>query len=100
MQKFKNDFTVMKMFFDELVKKVEIYLNKYEGELSQQLKRIKKICNQSLCPKELFAQIFNETIDELANVCKEAIKNDSKCREVIQLAYLVAEATKLKKDEF
>jgi hypothetical protein len=29
MEKFKNDFTVMKMFFDELVKKVEAYLGKY-----------------------------------------------------------------------
>ena len=51
MEKFKNDFTVMKMFFDELVKKVETYLGKYEGELPENLKRIKKICNQSLCPK-------------------------------------------------
>lgn len=33
MEKFKNDFTVMKMFFDQLVKKVELYLSKYEGEL-------------------------------------------------------------------
>lgn len=49
----------MKMFFDELVKKVESYLAKYEGELPDPLKRIKKICNQSLCPKELFSQIFN-----------------------------------------
>jgi hypothetical protein len=31
MEKFKNDFTVMKMFFDELVKKVEVYLGKVEG---------------------------------------------------------------------
>ena len=38
-------------------------------------------------------------MDELNGVCKEAIKNDPKCREVIQLAYLVSEATKLKKDE-
>ena len=59
MEKFKNDFTVMKMFFDELVKKVEAYLAKLEGELPDSLKRIKKICNQSLCPKELFAQIYN-----------------------------------------
>jgi len=29
MEKFKNDFTVMKMFFDELVKKVEAYLGKF-----------------------------------------------------------------------
>ena len=62
------------------------------------MKRIKKICNQSLCAKELFAQIYNETVDELSNVCREAIKNDPKCREVIQLAYLVSEALKLKKD--
>jgi hypothetical protein len=67
--------------------------------LPENLKRIKKICNQSLCPKELFAQIYNETVDELSDVCREAIKNDNKCREVIQLAYLVSEATKLKKDE-
>ena len=33
MEKFKNDFTVMKMFFDELMKKVEANLNKWEGEL-------------------------------------------------------------------
>ena len=33
MEKFKNDFTVMKMFFDELVKKVEGHLNSYEGPL-------------------------------------------------------------------
>ena len=59
MEKFKNDFTVMKMFFDELVKKVEAYLAKLEGDLPDSLKRIKKICNQSLCPKELFAQIYN-----------------------------------------
>ena len=32
-------------------------------------------------------------------MCKEAIKADSKCREVIQLGYLVSEAMKLKKDE-
>ena len=32
-------------------------------------------------------------------MCREAIKNDSKCRDVIQLAYLVSEAMKLKKDE-
>jgi len=29
MEKFKNDFTVMKMFFDELTKKVEAFLNKW-----------------------------------------------------------------------
>ena len=63
MDKFKNDFTVMKMFFDELVKKVELYLANYDADLPDNLKRLKKICNQSLCPKELFAQIYNETID-------------------------------------
>ena len=99
MDKFKNDFTVMKMFFDELVKKVENYLAKFEGDLPENLKRIKKICNQSLCAKELFAQIYNETIDELADVCREALKADPKCRDVIQLTYLVTEAAKLKKDE-
>lgn len=98
MEKFKNDFTVMKMFFDELVKKVEAYLAKCEGDLPENLKRIKKICNQSLCPKELFAQIYNETVNELSEVCQAAIKNDAKCRDVIQLAYLVSEAMKLKKD--
>ena len=63
MDKFKNDFTVMKMFFDELVKKVELYLANYDADLPDNLKRLKKICNQPLCPKELFAQIYNETID-------------------------------------
>lgn len=33
MEKFKNDFTVMKMFFDELVKKVQGYLAEYDGDL-------------------------------------------------------------------
>ena len=41
----------MKMFFDELMKKVEANLSKWEGDLPENLKRIKKICNQSLCPK-------------------------------------------------
>lgn len=27
LEKFRNDFTVMKMFFDELMKKVEVYIN-------------------------------------------------------------------------
>lgn len=46
------------------------------GELPENLKRIKKICNQSLCPKELFSQIYNETIDELNDICKEALKGN------------------------
>jgi hypothetical protein len=33
------------------MKKVEEHLNKMPGELPDNLKRIKKICNQSLCPK-------------------------------------------------
>lgn len=70
MEKFKNDFTVMKMFFDELMKKVQAHLNKWEGELPENLKRIKKICNQALCPKDLFVQIYNETIDELNDICR------------------------------
>jgi hypothetical protein len=51
MEKFKNDFTVMKMFFDELMKKVQGYIDGYEGALTDNLMRIKKICNQNLCPK-------------------------------------------------
>lgn len=51
LEKFKNDFTVMKMFFDELVKKVDTYLKNYDGPLPDNYSRIKKICNQSLCPK-------------------------------------------------
>ena len=35
----------------------------------------------------------------MSGVLREAIKADSKCRETIQLAYLVSEAMKLKKDE-
>lgn len=89
MQKFKNDFTVMKMFFDELMKKVEAHLNKWEGQLPENLKRIKKICNQALCPKDLFVQIYNETIDELNSICRESVKSNNKDREMIQLAYLV-----------
>ncbi len=60
----------MKMFFDELMKKVEAHLNKWDGELPENLKRIKKICNQALCPKDLFVQIYNETIDELNSICR------------------------------
>ncbi len=99
MEKFKNDFTVMKMFFDELMKKVEAHLNKWEGELPESLKRIKKICNQALCAKDLFVQIYNETIDELNEICRESVKSANKDREMIQLTYLVTEALKLKKDE-
>lgn len=88
----------MKMFFDELMKKVEAHLSKWEGELPENLKRIKKICNQALCPKDLFVQIYNETIDELNGICREAIRSNVKEREMIQLAYLVTEALKLKKD--
>lgn len=54
MDKFKNDFTVMKMFFDELMKKVEGYIAAYEGILPDNLQRIKRICNQNVCPKEIF----------------------------------------------
>ena len=80
MEKFKNDFTVMKMFFEELMKKVETYLAAYEGPLPDNLQRIKKICNQSLCPKDLFSQIFAESIDELYEICKRALAKDSNCR--------------------
>lgn len=58
MEKFKTDFTVMKMFFDELMKKVQTYISEYQGQLPESLNRIKKICNQSLCPRELFSEIF------------------------------------------
>lgn len=99
MEKFKNDFTVMKMFFDELMKKVENNLNKWEGDLPENMKRVKKICNQSLCPKELFVQIYNETIDELFEICQKCLKSHPNDREIIQITYLVTEAIKLKKDE-
>lgn len=59
MEKFKNDFTVMKMFFDELMKKVQTYIAEHEGPLPESLGRIKKICNQNLCPKELFSEIYS-----------------------------------------
>lgn len=51
MEKFKNDFQVMKMFFDELMKKVQSYIATYEGPLPDRLNRIKKICNQNLCAR-------------------------------------------------
>jgi hypothetical protein len=47
----------------------------------------------------LFVQIYNETIDELAEICRETLKKNEKDREIIQLTYLVTEALKLKKDE-
>lgn len=47
----------------------------------------------------MFVQIYNETIDELNDICREALKNAAKDREIIQLTYLVTEALKLKKDE-
>jgi hypothetical protein len=99
MEKFKNDFTVMKMFFEELMKKVEGHISSYEGPLPDNLQRIKKICNQSLCPKELFSQIFAESIDELYEICKKALARDTGCRELVQLTFLVNEALKLKKGE-
>lgn len=63
LEKFRNDFTVMKMFFDELMKKVEGHIKAYEGPLPDKLTRIKKICNEKLCPKEIFSEIFAENID-------------------------------------
>ena len=57
-EEFKNDFIVMKIFFNELVKKVEGHLNSYEGPFPESLERVKEICNQTLCPKKLFSQIF------------------------------------------
>ncbi len=44
------------------------------------LKRVKKICNQSLCQKDLFVQIYNETIDELNEACRDLLKNNCKDR--------------------
>ena len=99
MEKFKNDFTVMKMFFEELMKKVEGYISSYEGPLPDNLQRIKRICNQSLCPKDLFSQIFAASIDELYEICKRGLQKDSQCRELVQLTFLVNEALKLKKGE-
>ena len=99
MEKFKNDFTVMKMFFEELMRKVDGFLNSYEGPLPDNLQRIKKICNQSVCPKDLFSQIFAESIDQLYGICKRAMIKDPKCRDLVQLTFLVNEALKLKKGE-
>jgi hypothetical protein len=99
LEKFKNDFTVMKMFFDELVKKVDTYLKNYDGPLPDNYSRIKKICNQSLCPKELFSQIFAESIDELFLICKSSAEKYDDCRELVQFYFLVYEALKLKKGE-
>jgi len=89
----------MKMFFDELMKKVQGYITSYEGALPDSLTRIKKICNQNLCPKELFSEIFGENIDELYEICKKALTKHKTCREIIQLTFLVNEALKLKKGE-
>ena len=47
----------------------------------------------------MFVQIYNETIDELNEICRDALKSNAKDREMIQLTYLVTEALKLKKDE-
>lgn len=47
------------MFFDELMKKVQTYIAEYQGPLPENLNRIKKICNQNLCPKELFSEIYS-----------------------------------------
>lgn len=99
LEKFRNDFTVMKMFFDELMKKVETYISKYEGPLPDRLTRIKKICNEKLCPREIFSEIYTENIDELYNICKGAITKRPDSREIIQLTFLVNEALKLKKGE-
>ena len=52
-----------------------------------------------MCPKELFSQIFAESIDELYEVCQSTLAKFNDCREVIQLSFLVFEALKLKKGE-
>ena len=99
MEKFKNDFTVMKMFFDQLVKKVETYIGEQKEPLPDRFVRIKKICNQSLCQKDLFKQIFAENIDQLLSICRKSLIKHSKSRDLLQLTYLVTEASRLKKDE-
>lgn len=80
MEKFKNDFTVMKMFFEDLVVKVSTYLDKFEGELPEKLKLIKKICNHNLYPKDQFLKIYQQNIDELAEACAKAVREKPGCR--------------------
>lgn len=88
LEKFKNDFTVMKMFFDEIMKKIFAYLNGFDS-LPDNLVRLKKICNQNLCPKDLFSEIFSESIDELNDICKEALLKNPNSRDLIQLYFLI-----------
>ena len=49
--------------------------------------------------KELFAQIYGETLIEMLEVCRGAIGMDPECRDLIQLRYLVNEAMQLRKEE-
>lgn len=41
MKNFKRDFKTLKVYFDEVMEKVKLYIDGYEGELPDKLKRIK-----------------------------------------------------------
>ena len=54
MDSLKNDFNIMKMFLEDLIKKVKENLEKgWETDpgLKDNKSKIQKICNSSLCPK-------------------------------------------------
>lgn len=58
----------MKMFLEDLIKKVKDNLEKGEQVdplLKDKKVKIQKICNSSLAPKELMREIFTEHINEL-----------------------------------
>lgn len=68
MDNLKNDFNIMKMFLEDLIKKVKDNLEKGEQVdplLKDKKVKIQKICNSSLAPKELMREIFTEHINEL-----------------------------------
>ena len=48
----------MKMFFDELLKKVDKYLKSF-NEIPQDLIHIKEICHQGMVPKEILSEIYS-----------------------------------------
>ncbi len=43
---------------------------------------LNKFDNEGLSPKELFVHIYNETIDELYEICRDTLKVTGKDREI------------------
>lgn len=103
----------MKVFFDELVQKVQAHLTELAADrpLPEGLRQVQTICNPNVCPTELLLSIFAQTLFELLDCVARTLArglpsgrrsppkatSDSQ-RALLQLYYLLLQATHLKTD--